>query len=271
MAELALGGPTAALDGYRLAASDLRRIVIGQLEATWLGLAGDYSDAAMAAWASEALALAEGAQAEIGGLTAAYLAEIETAVQPAAAPAALDVIDLTTTEALRGVDGSDVWARPATTVWTEIAHGTSLALAGARGLARAVNLAETNLQLAHTHTVAEATRASKVTTGFTRVPRGGRSCALCLLASTQRYHRGDLMPIHPGCHCAVNPIIDGDPAARVIDAGRLEAVHRTIEEATGRRDLSGAGYRDYVVVHHHGEIGPVLSVRGQHFTGPGDI
>lgn len=264
-------GPTALLDGYRMAAEDLRRIVLAQLEASWAGLAGDYSDQAMAAWAADTLALAEGAQAEVGALTAAYLAEIETALERAAAPVALDVIDLTSTEALRGVAGTDVWARPAVTVWTELAHGAALSLAADRGLARARSIAETNLALAHTHTAAEATRRSKVTTGYTRVPRGGRSCALCLLASTQRYHRGNLMPIHPGCHCAVNPIVDGAPAARVIDPDRLEGVHRAIEAATGSRDLSGKAYADYVVVHDHGEIGPVLSVRGQHFTGPGDI
>jgi hypothetical protein len=30
-------------------------------------------------------------------------------------------------------------------------------------------------------------------------------------------------------------------------------------------------YRDLIVTHHHGELGPVLAVRGQHFDGPGSI
>lgn len=46
-----------------------------------------------------------------------------------------------------------------------------------------------------------------VIVGYERVP-DGNACDLCDLASGQRYTRGDLMPIHDGCGCGVEPLTE---------------------------------------------------------------
>lgn len=102
---------------------------------------------------------------------------------------------------------------------------------------------------------------------------GEYDCALCMVASTQRYHKRDLAPIHPGCDCIVKTVTaDYDPG-QVIDEERLERIHDLVEEAVGRADRSGRAvdYRKIIIANDHGEIGPVLGFRGQRFTGPDDI
>ena len=41
--------------------------------------------------------------------------------------------------------------------------------------------------------------------GYYRVPSPGSSCDFCVLISTALYHSEDLMPVHPGCTCSVEP------------------------------------------------------------------
>lgn len=105
-------------------------------------------------------------------------------------------------------------------------------------------------------------------------------CALCVLASTRRYRRGNLMAIHPGCGCTVAPIFSVEDPGPVLDGSTAQEIHNIIrrdlgdkyEDASGGRLAdSGVLYRDIVVTNDHGELGPVLGVRGQHFTGPDGI
>lgn len=238
---MALGPLVAA---YRSQAEELRAVVLAYLDASWAALGGEYADAAMTAWAAGALAFVEAGQSETGALTAGYLVEALGVELPPPEDA-----ELTSTEALRGVPGDVVWDRPAETIWSALGAGVAVEDAGARGKARARSLAETGLVLAATHT-ARAWLAGSGISGYRRSTRGARSCELCRLAASQRYSRGDLMPIHPGCHCVIDPIVGAAPAP-------------------ARAAL--AAYRKAVVVRDHGEIGPVLAVAGQHFTGPGDL
>lgn len=108
--------------------------------------------------------------------------------------------------------------------------------------------------------------------GYRRVLSGKPNhCALCVIASTQRYHKKDLRPMHPGCGCTTVPVLsfesEGD---HVLDPNLLDQLHRSISDEFGEdvSNRSGKGYRDIMVTHQHGELGPVLSWRGQHFAGP---
>jgi hypothetical protein len=70
------------------------------------------------------------------------------------------------------------------------------------------------------------------------------------------------------------PIFGRTDPGHVIEPERLESVHERIEERFGVSDAGARDpidYRDALIVHEHGEIGPVLAVRGQKFTGPNDI
>lgn len=176
----------------------------------------------------------------IAQLTSAYLARVvglANGERVTAEPVSRDEV---TGEGLRGVDPREVYRRPAVTLYTALAAGVPFREAVNRGLTRALDIAQIDMQLARTHTVAKSTRISS----YRRTLSGLENCELCATASTHRYYRGDLMPIHGRCDCGVMPVFAGDPEPE---------------------PLSG------VEIHNHGELGPVLTVPGQHFTGPDDI
>ena len=152
------------------------------------------------------------------------------------------------------------------------------------GQERLDSLAATDLQLAKTHTAQQALSRDARVVGYRRVLEGTYSCGLCIVASTQRYRKAELMPVHPGCDCDVVPIYGDRDPGRLINAGALADVHAAVKDRFGvdseaaraiPRIYDGKGdptlYRDVIVTHNHGEIGPVLGVRGQDFTGPADL
>jgi hypothetical protein len=76
---------------------------------------------------------------------------------------------------------------------------------------------------------------------------------------------------------------NSDPG-QIVNPQMLEQAHRAIRERfgasnRGAREIGtkpGSNgkallYRDVILVHQHGEIGPVLGIKGQSFTGPGDL
>jgi hypothetical protein len=158
-------------------------------------------------------------------------------VQAGVDPEPLRTSDVTGV-ATRGADPAEVYRRPGVTVWTALSRGASYEAAVSQGSTRALNLAMTDLQLARTKTVQRVG-----VTRFKRTLSGLENCDLCALASGNTYYRGDLMPIHAGCDCGIVPVTYLAPS-----------------------DLPSG-----VVVHEHGELGPVLAREGDHFTGPDDI
>lgn len=96
-------------------------------------------------------------------------------------------------------------------------------------------------------------------------------CALCLLTSTVRYTRANLMPIHPGCGCRVLPIYGSEDPGVVLNDRFAEGVHGIVRRDLGESYVDPGGrfgdahYRDIIITNTHGELGPVLGVRGQHF------
>ena len=96
---------------------------------------------------------------------------------------------------------------------------------------------------------------------YRRVLTGRENCALCVVASTQRYYRGDLLPIHPGCDCGVQPLPPGLAVNQVIDEDLLEQVHQITADRLGVSDRGGRtpDYRKLLTVSEHGEYGPTLS------------
>lgn len=225
-------------------------------------------------WSEEALRTAEAAQYQTAVATQTYMARHAAVAQGTKVVPVGIAPSAVTTQALRGVAGATVWARPVSELRIALFQGKTLPVARELAALRTGAMLATNTQLAH---VVSSVRYLKERgdrdniVGYRRVPRGGRSCALCLLASTQRYHRGDLMPIHDHCHCVVEPIYGDRDPGQVIAPRQLKAVHAQVEAATGSSDLSGGHYRDAVLVHVHGEIGPVLTYREHSFTGPSDL
>jgi hypothetical protein len=179
-----------------------------------------------------------------------------------------------------GIDLYDVYQRPANTVYTKLAEGKTLTEAVASGMARLVSLIATDMQLAKTRQSGYTLPKLVGVSGFRRVPQGRASCALCLIASTMLYRKKDLLPIHPGCGCNVEPVKNitdysfGTGGHTTLDPELLESLHAQIEGQTGLTvDRSGrdVDYRKLMVVREHGELGPVLTWKDKLFTDASQI
>jgi len=156
---------------------------------------------------------------------------------------------------MRGVPTSEVYRRPFVEMWTSLKNGALFDDALAAGLNRVSELADDDMSLAYRKASTLAFEKQPRVKGYRRVVRPemskGGTCPLCHLASENRYHKSDLLPIHTHCRCAVMPIVGkSDPASRLNaeDLGQLERPNET------------------PVIRNHGELGPVLQIAGQHFT-----
>ncbi|HEV7949474.1 MAG TPA: hypothetical protein VGP24_06890, partial [Glaciihabitans sp.] len=210
----------------------------------------------------------------VATLTDAYLATLLSQMTgEVTRPTGLSMADVTG-EAIRGVIPSDVYRRAGVEVWTALSNGATLREAADRGLKRALNMAMTDLQLTKTHTARRVLSGDSRVVGHRRVLTGSENCGLCYVASTQRYHKSRLQPIHPGCDCGVAPILGGSDPGQVIDEQQLSDTHAAIEERFGVSSddaRSAVDYRKVLLVRDHGELGPLLTVKGQHFDGPSSI
>lgn len=224
----------------------------------------------------------EAAQHRMAALTDLYLAQVETFHSGRVVPPRGVTAGEVTSQALRGVDAVELFERTGPTVGSALAKGDTVARASGKGLQRLQKMVAANLQLSKTRTSRRVLRDSgERVVGYRRVLNGPVNCGLCVVASTQRYRRGDLLPIHPGCDCSVLPIHGDQDPGWVIDEDQLDSVHAAIEERFGAHARSAGEfrtphdealhYRDLLVVNEHGELGPVLGVRGQDFTAAADL
>ena len=198
-------------------------------------------------------------QLRIADLTRAYLARCAVEL---GWKVVLPPIDQDEIIGARGVDPRSVYRRPAVDVYTALAAGKSLPQAAAEGRLRLTQLIGGDMQLAKTHASRQSMRAYPAAGQFyRRVLTGRENCALCVVASTQRYYRGDLLPIHPGCDCGVQPLPPGLAVNQVIDEDLLEQVHQIAADRLGVSDRGGRtpDYRKLLTVREHGEYGPTLS------------
>lgn len=143
----------------------------------------------------------------------------------------------------RRVDRAEMWQRPAK--HARMAGSTSA------GLSYAQQLARSNTFLAARDTWHRWTSSDERITGYRRVLGPGRNCDLCILASSQRYSRSDLHPIHGNCSCSVEPIIGADPGP---------------QDPPPLADPDSA-----LAIREHGELGPTLTDARHDFTGPEDL
>lgn len=266
----------------------------------WFAASDSFRDVDQARFVREFTPIAVGAQQASASLMWAFqdriLADM-TGNDQASTP--LDVSTVSG-EALRGVPPETVYARPFAKIWRVLAEEQALreeliqeakqagepvdevtarldqekplTKAVAAGEQRAKLLGITDLELA------EREAARQILTTDTRAPRfykrvltGDENCGLCVVASTQRYRTDQLLPIHPGCDCAVEPLPDG--ARHIVDEQALRDAHAAIQERFGISDRSARAidYRKILLVREHGELGPVLTVARHLFTGPDDV
>lgn len=258
-----------SLPDYQRRSARIREVVVGQLSSIWNGLP-DYRDRSIDKFVRVAVPKVQAGQIAAARVTAQYLG---------------GTVDREAIVTARSVDQAVEYRRPAVTVYTELAAGAALTVAVESGGRRLTSIASTDIQLART-VQARSSLAGSRFTYYRRVLSGSENCAMCAIASTQRYHRKNLLPIHPGCDCGVEPVeADYDPG-QVIDPDLLEQVHGLIADQgfggeRGAREL-GLGklasngkpvsdYTELIVTREHGEYGPTLAWRSDKFTGPGGL
>lgn len=185
---------------------------------------------------------------------------------------------------LRGRPIEQVYARAVYDVEDRLDAGDSFEDAVAFGLHRVTQNAVTDLQLARTHASRDYMVqlqdhvGAKVGTMRTLSTTKTNHCALCILATTQFYHPPTLKPIHPGCGCGFRIVFE-DEKDDVLDEmdRRYSDVHDIVRRDFGDEFVDPGGrkgllpYRRLMITHEHGELGPVLGVRSQHFEGPTDV
>ena len=227
---------------------------------------GWYDSKKIGPWASELASLIQGFQSQAASGTDAYLTELasEMTGRKYSPAGTIKVTDLR-----NGANPVEVYGRVADTYRYQTSLGKEPTAALQIAATRAEILAETDIALA-ARAQARKFMVVKNVEGWRRVihPELTRSgtCGLCIVAADRIYHRSELMPIHDRCVCTVSPVINGVDPGYSLNRSDLQALYKLVG-GTQAKQLSNAR----IAVHHHGELGPVLTVRGQHFRSASDV
>lgn len=238
--------------------------VAGAWQAVW-----GFDDAALEEWLGIAVPIVQAAQLHMGTTTAAYLSA--AVADMTGAP----LVFGGTPEGLmigprirRGIEPKEVYTRPVVEARSLVAAGLDRNEALRRAGTRAVSLAATDVQSTKLYTAQHFMQTTPGVVGYRRHLTGARSCGLCVVASTRRYHRSELMPRHPGCDCGVLPIVGDHDPGEVLNRELLESMHGAVAETYGpdavRRSADTDEYHRLYETYNHGEYGPTLVRPGDH-------
>jgi len=230
----------------------------------------------------------DGFKQQAANLQAAYYQQVAKANGESFTPEPTRPSDLTDEVLRNGPSAQEVYRRPFVQVYTALSANTLFTTAIEQGAARASSIAETNVQLASRQAGLKQRQGNSNIVGYRRVLTGSENCALCAIASTQRYTRDNLKPIHPGCDCGEEAIYGDFDPGQVIDQGGLDSIHEALQSQLGVSDREArdaaigkfvqydddvrlADFTEIIATRQHGEYGPTLTWRDQAFTGPNDI
>ncbi|WP_162795869.1 hypothetical protein [Nonomuraea lactucae] len=197
----------------------------------------------MAGFVDQLVPLVREGQAQEVSLAVAMLRELSLLLTGAPTPD----VDLSGLEGRQGgVSLDEVYARPFVWLWTDLKHGKSFEVALDNAADRLGKSVEADLQLASRNAANAVIDADRRVIGFKRVlSERPNHCPLCVVASTNRYRKGGLLPIHPGCGCGVEPVYaEGD-----WDDDLNRQVAHAYAEAIRNQQIA---------VLDHGEYGPYL-------------
>ena len=275
--------PTRLDVAYDMRSDALRKQMAVYAIGMFMGLEA-YRDADADRFALQLVPRIDAGQRQMAMLTDAYVAR--SAADVLGTAIVRGGVSAATTLALRGIAGEDVFRRPFATMHNELARGSTVTQAVKAGGDRLQSLVTTGSQLAKTHAAQDSLERAGIEQ-YQRVLTGRENCALCVIASTQRYRVGELMPIHPGCDCGIRGF-KGDPEQQVINPTLLSNTHDEIARRMGLSDPQArdlgigktvqygdtsrlADFTELIVAREHSEIGPILSWRSDQFTGPADF
>lgn len=218
---------------------------------------GGLDDDALRRFASAAAVIVDGAKEQTATLAAGYMSANDAIVGEVSG-------FVPRTPVIRdGVPTVDVYARSIVEARVRISRGATFDQAMVAGRSRATGTAMTDVSLVNKATMEEAVPLRPWVVGYRRVLTG-KSCGFCARASTQRYRRPNLMPLHFRCDCDVAEIYGrGDPG-QVINRDLNRAIKRSnavdnryLVDEDGRI-LTPDGNPIEVAVKQQPEMGPVL-------------
>lgn len=269
---------TELVRAYENQSAFLRDRVLEYVLALWAA-SSSFRDADVERLVSRIVPVIRAGQLQLATLTDAYIGQVAKQAGVAWSPG----VDRSVTE-YRGVDSDTVYRRPAVEIYTALASGEQYGRAVELGAERLRSIASSDLQQARNRQAAASVGRTEFR-HFRRVLSGKEDCGLCVIASTQLYNRDDLMPIHPGCDCSVEPVEDSS-AFNAQSSVALDDLHFAVAGRLGSSDAGGrdlglgkatakgrqvSDYTDLIVSREHGEYGPTLAWRSQQFTSEADI
>ena len=288
--------PDQLVGRYQEQYATLRRRTVAGVLAAWAAYGG-LDDQDSDRFTAAAARSVRGGQRALADLVATYLNMLTRQVTGGPGLGRRLDREQLTTDALRGVPFADVYHRPVVTARTILGRYGDLDQALQQARRRAEQLADTDMVMTQRSAIVQLVGEEERVVGYRRVLTG-ESCALCAAASTQRYHRGDLHPIHTHCDCAVAPIFGTADPGQVINSQLLDelnaaggreywkdrgfgvdengVIRRRREVKVRERDgterrTTELGERLRPAVREHGELGPVLTDPKDDFTGPDDV
>jgi hypothetical protein len=208
---LAEAGQLAAARLYAQRAALIRRLLGNAAVAAYDEL-DDYGQTELDAYLDRMVPLSLAAQRTMANSLAGYLyaASEEYPDEP------WDV-DEVTGDAVRPDGLRHGWSVPWFALWGAIGAGVALneAVAHTRELYRVQGVTDLSFVQAATMRLLGPRLPRLV--GYRRV-LSGPGCAFCAEASQQVYRQAELMPVHPGCNCAVAAVFaEADPALALND------------------------------------------------------
>jgi hypothetical protein len=247
------------------------RTKTGAVVAALWGDIGNVDDQAIEQFVTRAVPVVQGAQRETARLLQGFVGLLLGGGVEVDADAIIDGYR-------GGVPWATVYERPGISARAALTRGDKWSEAMRIASERAQSTAEVDVAMAQRDGMDQITTTDQRVVGYRRTLTGA-SCALCATASTQRYHSGDLMPIHNRCDCGVAPIIGDEDPGQVINKPLLRDLRQAGKGKSGpywenrRVTVAEDGTVSIAqpVVHDHGELGPVLAAAGDHFDGPSSI
>lgn len=219
-------------DAHITTLAAIREIVRRGVTGAWSSLPA-YDEAQVAEFLTLALPIVQGGQEKAARLTDAYVAAM-LGRQPIGIPSS----EVTGPAVRAGVIPDEVYRRPFVTVWTALSAGSQYEAAVSAGLARATNLAATDVQLTARQTFEAVQQRDPSIRGYSRRADPG-ACKFCQLVDGAFVKSASAMPLHPGCGCGLEPILQREPVTPSPDG---------------------------VAVHEHGELGATLGDPAHDFT-----
>jgi hypothetical protein len=178
-------------------------------------------DTAAARWVEAVTPIIAATRDQTATLAAGYIGALDVAAD---APPIRTLPPITPIRNGLGID--ETYLRPIITARRMLGDGNTWDDAMSAGRARAISTAETDVMLVNRQAIVDIGDTRRNITGYRRVLTG-RSCTLCAIASTQRYRRGQLAPIHNNCDCDVAPIYgDADPG-RIVNRDLYNELKRS--------------------------------------------